>query len=110
MHLQNIIEVEVFDCWGIDFIGLLPSSFSNEYILVAVDYVFKWVEAIRAPKSYAKRWSSSCRRISLLDLVSPRVLFSDGKLHFCKSQLKKVLKHYGVRNKVKCPTEKSSES
>ena len=54
MHLQNIIEVEVFDCWGIDFIGLLPSSFSNEYILVAVDYVFKWVEAIRAPKSYAK--------------------------------------------------------
>ena len=55
MHLQNTIEVEVFDCWGIDFIGLLPSSFSNEYILVAMDYVSKWVEAIRAPKSVQPR-------------------------------------------------------
>jgi len=39
MPLQNIQEIEVFDCWGIDFIGPLPSSFSNEYILVAVKYV-----------------------------------------------------------------------
>jgi len=29
MTLQNIQEIEVFDCWGIDFIGPLPSSFSN---------------------------------------------------------------------------------
>ncbi|WJX86517.1 hypothetical protein P8452_68818 [Trifolium repens] len=41
MPLQNILEVEVFDCWGIDFVGPFPSSFSNEYILVAVDYVSK---------------------------------------------------------------------
>ena len=46
MPLQNIMEVEVFDCWGIDFVGPLPSSFGNEYILVAVDYVSKWVEAV----------------------------------------------------------------
>jgi len=39
MPLQNIMEVEVFDCWGIDFVGPLPLSFDNEYILVAVDYV-----------------------------------------------------------------------
>ncbi|XP_013689090.1 uncharacterized protein LOC106392858 [Brassica napus] len=40
---QNfILEVEVFDCWGIDFMGPFPPSFKNEYILVAVDYVSKW--------------------------------------------------------------------
>ena len=38
------MEVEVFDCWGIDFIGPFPSSFGKEYILVVVYYVSKWVE------------------------------------------------------------------
>jgi len=37
--LNNILEVELFDVWGIDFMGPFPSSFSNQYILVAVDYV-----------------------------------------------------------------------
>ncbi|XP_013745801.1 uncharacterized protein LOC106448465 [Brassica napus] len=52
---QNfILEVEVFDCWGIDFMGPFPPSFKNEYILVAVDYVSKWVEAIASPTNDAK--------------------------------------------------------
>jgi len=48
MPLQNIIEVEVFDCWGINFVGPLPSSYNNEYILVVMDYVSKWVEVVAA--------------------------------------------------------------
>jgi len=46
MPLHYIQEIEVFYCRGIDFIGPLPSSFSNEYILLAVEYVSRWVEAI----------------------------------------------------------------
>ena len=44
MHI--ILEVELFDLWGMDFIGPFPSYFNNLYILLVVDYVFKWVEAI----------------------------------------------------------------
>ena len=52
---QNfILEIEVFDCWGIDFMGPFPPSFKNEYILVAVDYVSKWVAAIASPTNDAK--------------------------------------------------------
>lgn len=54
MPLQNIIKVEVFDCWGIDFVGPLPSLYSNEYILVDVEYVSKWVEIIATQKNNAK--------------------------------------------------------
>ena len=36
---------EVFDVWGIDFMGPFPVSFGYVYILLAVDYVSKWVEA-----------------------------------------------------------------
>ena len=34
---------------------------------------------------------------------TPRVLISDGGSHFCNSQLKKVLEHYGVRYKTASP-------
>ncbi|GKA58053.1 reverse transcriptase domain-containing protein [Tanacetum coccineum] len=41
---QNSIQVcEIFDIWGIDFMGPFPSSRGNKYILVAVDYLSKWV-------------------------------------------------------------------
>nr|GEV01216.1 retrovirus-related Pol polyprotein from transposon 17.6 [Tanacetum cinerariifolium] len=43
---QNAIQVcEIFNVWGIDFMGPFPNSKGNKYILVAVDYLSKWVEA-----------------------------------------------------------------
>ncbi|XP_074293138.1 uncharacterized protein LOC141620071 [Silene latifolia] len=48
MPLNNILEVELFDVWGVNFMGPFTSSFGNQYILVAVDYVSKWIEAIAA--------------------------------------------------------------
>ena len=45
MPLTPILTCEIFDVWGIDFMGPFPSSCSNNYILVVVDYVSKWVEA-----------------------------------------------------------------
>ncbi|GJW82347.1 reverse transcriptase domain-containing protein [Tanacetum coccineum] len=52
---QNPIQVcEIFDLWGIDFMGLFPSSRGNRYILVAVDYVSKWVEVKALPTNDAR--------------------------------------------------------
>jgi len=53
MPLRTMQEVEIFDVWGIDFMGPFPSSGANKYILVAVDYVSKWVEAIATPTNDA---------------------------------------------------------
>jgi hypothetical protein len=46
MPLQNILVVELFDVWGIDFMGSFPNSYGNLYILIGVDYVSKWVEVV----------------------------------------------------------------
>ena len=54
MPLTIMQEVEVFDCWGVDFVGPFPPSYTNEYILVGVDYVLKWVEAILCARADAK--------------------------------------------------------
>ncbi|KAL0366952.1 UNVERIFIED_CONTAM: Retrovirus-related Pol polyprotein from transposon.6 [Sesamum radiatum] len=45
MPLTPIIVCEVFDVWGIDFMGPFPPSFGKSYIILGVDYVSKWVEA-----------------------------------------------------------------
>ena len=49
MPLSNILEVKIFDVWGIDFMGPFPLSSGNQYILVVVDYMSKWVEAVALP-------------------------------------------------------------
>ncbi|XP_049387509.1 uncharacterized protein LOC125851820 [Solanum stenotomum] len=54
MPLSNILEVQIFDVWGIDFMGPFPSSRGNQYILVAVDYVSKWMEAVALLSNDAK--------------------------------------------------------
>nr|GEX02784.1 reverse transcriptase domain-containing protein [Tanacetum cinerariifolium] len=52
---QNSIQVcEIFDVWGIDFMGPFPSSKGNKYILVAVDYLSKWVIIKALPTNDAR--------------------------------------------------------
>jgi hypothetical protein len=46
MLLNPILIVEIFDVWGIDFMRPFLNSYGYLYILVAVNYVSKWVEAI----------------------------------------------------------------
>nr|GEX73614.1 reverse transcriptase domain-containing protein [Tanacetum cinerariifolium] len=52
---QNSIQVyENFNVWGIDFMGPFSSSRGNKYILVAVDYLSKWMEAKALPTNDAR--------------------------------------------------------
>ena len=46
MPLNPILVVDLFNVWGIDFIGPFHNSFGYLYILVGVDYVSKWVEEV----------------------------------------------------------------
>ena len=75
--LQPILEVELFDIWGMYFIGLFPSSFSNLYILLAVDYVSKWVEAI--PIGESKTHSLLIHFFDLFLLYNCLFLFGNTK-------------------------------
>ena len=100
MPLTNILEVELFDVWGIDFMGPFPSSFNNQYILVAVDYVSKWVEAIATQTNDSRVVIKFIKKNIFTRFGIPRAIISDEGTHFCNRNLDTLLKKYGVVHKV----------
>ncbi|GKE36918.1 reverse transcriptase domain-containing protein [Tanacetum coccineum] len=67
---QNSIQVcEIFDVWGIDFIWSFPSSRGNKYILVAVDYLSKWVEAKALPTNDARGFVLRSQELQVLSFI-----------------------------------------
>nr|GEW55190.1 reverse transcriptase domain-containing protein [Tanacetum cinerariifolium] len=93
---QNSIQVyEIFNVWGIDFMGPFPSSRGNKYILVVVDYLSKWVKAKTLPTNDAQ---VVCKFLKSLfaRFGTPRAIISDGGTHFCNDQFAKVILKYGV--------------
>ena len=100
MPQQPILEVELFDVWGVDFMGPFPSSKENEYILVAVDYVSKWVEALPCVKADANAVKRLFKETIFPRFGVPRVVISDGGKHFINRQFQQLMGSYGVRHKV----------
>ena len=82
MPLQGIMVVHIFYVWGIDFMGLFPPSFENLYILLAVDYVSKWVESIACSRNDANTVVWFIQRIILTRFGAPRTIISDEGSHF----------------------------
>ncbi|GJY91214.1 reverse transcriptase domain-containing protein [Tanacetum coccineum] len=93
---QNAIQVcEIFDVWGIYFIGPFTSSRGNKYILVAVDYLSKWVEAKAFPTN-DDRVVVKILKSLFARFGTPRAIISDRGTHFCNDQFAKVMLKYGV--------------
>ncbi|KAG9444524.1 hypothetical protein H6P81_015864 [Aristolochia fimbriata] len=103
MPLNNIIECECFHVWGIHFMGPFPPSFGYEYILVAVDYVTRWVEAIAPRTNDAKVVIEFLKKNIFSRFGTPRAIISDGGKYFCNTPFKNLLKKYGVTHKVATP-------
>ena len=90
--------VQIFDVWGIDFMGPFPPLFGNLYILLTVDYVSKWVEAIACPRNDANTVVGFIQRNILSRYGEPRTIISDKGSHFANKLFSKLLSRYGVRH------------
>nr|GEY23877.1 reverse transcriptase domain-containing protein [Tanacetum cinerariifolium] len=93
---QNFIQIcEIFDVRGIDFMGPFPSSKGNKYILVAVDYLSKWVEAKALPTNDARVVVRFLKSL-FSRFGTPKAIISDRGTHFCNDQFSRVMAKYGV--------------
>jgi len=103
MPLQPILVVDIFVVWGIDFIGPFPNSCGYLYILVAVDYISKWVEAI-ATRTNDNVVVCKCIQSNIFARFGiPRVIISDGGSHFKNFNFGKLLKRYHVNHRIATP-------
>lgn len=103
MPLNPILIIEVFDCWGIDFMGPFPPSFGYLYILVAIDYVSKWVEAIPTKQNDHKVVITFMKERIFSHFGMPRAIISDGGLHFCNRPFENLMTKYDITHKVATP-------
>ncbi|PIN05056.1 DNA-directed DNA polymerase [Handroanthus impetiginosus] len=101
--LNTILEVELFDVWGIDFMGPFAPSFGNLYILLVVDYVSKWVEAVAVPSNDSKVVVNFIKKNIFIRFGTPRAIISDGGTHFCNRSFEAILSKYGVKHKIFTP-------
>ncbi|CAN6712797.1 unnamed protein product [Malus baccata var. baccata] len=98
-----IFNVEIFYVWGIDFMGPFPSSFGFTYILLAVDYVSKWVEE-KATRTNNSRVVSDFIKTNIFSKFGmPWVFISDGGSHFCNRTIEALFKKYNVTHKASTP-------
>ena len=98
--MNPILEVKLFDLWGMDFMGHFPTSFSHMYILLAVDYVSKSLEPILTSTNDANVVVKFLHSHIFTQFGTPRALTTDGGTHFCNKLVHKVLQKYGVRHRT----------
>jgi hypothetical protein len=103
MSLTSTLQIDIFDVWGIDFMGPFPNSEGHEYILVAVDYVSKWVEDLPCRAADAMHSKKIFHEVIFLRCEVPRIVISDGGSHFIDRTFQKALSEVGVDHRICTP-------
>jgi len=82
MPLYNVYVCEIFDVWGINFMGPFPPSFGYTCTLLLVDYVSKWVEVVATRADDAKTMVRHNKSLILYRYGVPRAIISHRGTHF----------------------------
>jgi transposase InsO family protein len=100
MPLRYNLQIDLFDVWGIDFMGPFKNSHGYEHILVMVDYVSKWVEAMPCRKASTEESIAMIKSMIFHRFCTTRILISDGGTHFTGKNFKKCLSKLGIEHRV----------
>jgi transposase InsO family protein len=100
MPLRYNLQINLFDVWGIDFMGPFKNSHRFEHILVMVDYVSKWVEAMPCRKASTEESIAMIKSMIFPHFGTPRILISDGGTHFTRKNFKKCFSKLGIEHRV----------
>jgi hypothetical protein len=101
--------------WGIDFMGPFKNSHGYEHILVMVDYVSKWVEAMPCRKASTEESIPMIKSMIFPHFGTPKILISQGRTHFTEKNFKKCFSKLGIEHRVSTayhpkPTDKRKQN
>jgi transposase InsO family protein len=100
MPLKYNLQIDLLDMWGIDFMGHFKNSHGYGYILVMVDYVSKWVEAMPCRKASTEESITMIKNVIFPRFGTPRILISDRGTHFIGKNFRKCLSELGIQHRV----------
>jgi hypothetical protein len=103
MPLTYNLQIKLYDVWGIDYMGPFPKLKNYEYILVAVDYVFKWVEAMPCRAADAKNSKKMFEEIIFPHFGVLRMVITDGGTHFTDKNFHHYLMKHGIHHNITTP-------
>ena len=84
---------------GIDYMRPFSKSLNCEYIIVAMDYESKWVEALPCRVADAKH----ALKMFFRRFGTPRMVISHGGLHFIDTAFRNFLKELGTEHNIATP-------
>jgi hypothetical protein len=91
MPLTLNLHIDIFDVWRIDFMGPFLNSEGCEYILVVVDYVSKYVQALPCWVADVMHSKRMLHKVIFLRYGVPRIVISDGGSYFIDRTFRKAL-------------------
>jgi hypothetical protein len=103
MPLILNLQIDIFNVWGIDFMGPFSNSEGCAYILVAIDYVSKWVEALPCRTADSMHSRKMFHEVIFPRYKVPRIVISDGGSHFIDQTFRKALSEVGVDHRIATP-------
>jgi len=96
MLLNPILVFEIFDIWVIDFMGPFLMSHGYQYILVVVDYVFKWIEVVARNSNDHKVMVNFLKENAFSRFDFPHAIISDGEKYFCNRTFEALMRKYCI--------------
>ena len=100
MPLNPQLVIEPFEQWALNFVGPInPSSNQKTYILVATEYVTKWVEAEALPRAIEDSIIQFLFHI-FVRYSLPRDIITDGGPQFAGNKIAATLKNYHIQHKI----------
>jgi hypothetical protein len=103
MPLATNLQIELFVVWVIDYMGPFPKSGKFEYILVTVDYVSKWVDALPYRTVDHKSSIRMFEETIFPRFGTPKLVINDGGSHFIDKCFEKYLTNHGIQHNVATP-------
>ncbi|KAL6315839.1 hypothetical protein AAG906_008226 [Vitis piasezkii] len=94
---------QLFDVWGIDFMGPFPSSYANLLFWLLYITFPNWLKLRRCRPMMLRWWLNFLRRTFFARFGTQRAIISDGGSHFCNSQFESLLGKYGVTHRIATP-------
>ena len=97
--LTTITSPWPFAQWGIDIVGVLPSGKGQvKFLLVAIDYFTKWVEAEALTTTTEARIQNFIWKNIICKFEIPQTIISDNGRQFDNQSFKDFCSNLGIKN------------